>query len=198
MRFRQGSAEVLTNSMRALVAGVLCVLMAGQPVLAAAAVSKKPVAAQQIQGEQRVLHALNRFTFGPRPGDMAAVQTMGMKRWFEQQLNPSSIDDSALETRLEMFLSMKMEQAEMIRRYPSPQVLRQMIERNIPLPSDPVQHAIYADEIAFYKAAKAKQEGKQAADAKATEEMMSPAMAAKDGEDSKDKTALPGDGVDPA
>ena len=59
----------------------------------------KPVAVstQQIQGEQRVLHALNRFTFGPRPGDIAAVQAMGLKRWFEQQLNPSSIDDSALE-----------------------------------------------------------------------------------------------------
>ncbi len=197
MRFRQGSAEGLTNSTRGLVAGVLCVLLVGQPVVAAAAVSK-PVAAstRQIQGEQRVLHALNRFTFGPRPGDMAAVQTMGLKRWFEQQLNPSSIDDSALEARLEMFPAMKMEQAEMIRRYPSPQVLRQMIERNIPLPSDPMEHAIYADEIAFYKAAKAKQEAKQAADAKGDGEMMSPAMA-KDAEE-KDKAALPGDGVDPA
>jgi uncharacterized protein (DUF1800 family) len=196
MRFGQESAEVLRNWVRALVAGVLCVLMAGQPVLAAAAVSK-PVAAsaQQIQGEQRVLHALNRFTFGPRPGDMAAVEAMGLKRWFEQQLNPSSIDDSALEARLEMFPAMKMSQAEMIRRYPSPQLLRQMIERNIPLPSDPVEHAIYADEIAFYKAARAKQEAKQAADAKHNEEMMSPAMAKDEG---KDKTALPGDGVDPA
>ena len=195
MRFRH--AEVLTNSMRALVAGVLCVLMVEQPVVAAATVSK-PVAAspQQIQGEQRVLHALNRFTFGPRPGDIAAVQAMGLKRWFEEQLNLSSIDDSALETRLEMFPAMKMEQAEMIRRYPSPQVLRQMIAKNMPLPSDPVEHAIYADEIAFYKAAKAKQEAKQAADAKGDSEMMAPQMA-KDGE-AKETTALPGDGVDPA
>jgi uncharacterized protein (DUF1800 family) len=172
--------------------------MAGQPVVAAAAVGKPTAAStQQIQGEQRVLHALNRFTFGPRPGDIAAVQTMGLKRWFEQQLNPSSIDDSALETRLEMFPAMRMSQAEMIRRYPSPQVLRQMIARDMPLPTDPVEHAIYADEIAFYKAARAKQEAKQAADAKGGGEMMSSAMA-KDSEESKDKTALPGDGVDPA
>jgi hypothetical protein len=202
MRFGQWSAEVLMNLMRALVAGGLCVLMVEQPVMAAAAVSK-PVAAstQQIQGPQRVLHALNRFTFGPRPGDLAAVQAMGLKRWFEQQLNPSSIDDSALEARLEMFPAMKMSQAEMFRRYPSPQVLRQMIERNIPLPSDPVEHAIYADEIAFYKAARAKQEAKQVADGSDANkggdgEIMSPAMA-KDG-DGKDKAALPGDGVDPA
>jgi uncharacterized protein (DUF1800 family) len=197
MRFGLGSAEVLVNSARALVAGVLCGLMVGQPVVAAGAVSKPvAVSTQQIQGEQRVLHALNRFTFGPRPGDIAAVQAMGLKRWFEQQLNPSSIDDSALESRLEMFPAMRMSPAEMIRRYPSPQVLRQMIAKDMPLPSDPVEHAIYADEIAFYKAAKAKQEAKQAADAKGDTEMMSPAMA-KDGE-GKDKAALPGDGVDPA
>src|SRR5438270_10431515 len=185
MQLGRWSTDVLMNSVQALVAGILCVLMAGQPVVAAAAVSKPGAASgQQIQGEQRVLHALNRFTFGPRPGDIAAVQAMGLKRWFEQQLNPSSIDDSALNERLEMFPAMKMEQSEMIRRYPSPQVLRQMIARNMPLPSDPVEHAIYADEIAFYKAAKAKQEAKQAeagADAaKGDQDMMSPAMA-KDG-----------------
>jgi uncharacterized protein (DUF1800 family) len=75
-----------------------------------------------------------------------------------------------------------------------------MIARDMPLPSDPVEHAIYADEIAFYKAAKARQEAKQAADGrdanKGDGEMMSPAMA-KDA-DGKDKSALPGDGVDPA
>jgi hypothetical protein len=99
MRFRQGSAEVLTNSMRALVVGVLCVLMVEQPMMAAATVSRPVVAStQQIQGAQRVLHALNRLTFGPRQGDIAAAQAMGLKRWLEQQLNPSSIDDSALET----------------------------------------------------------------------------------------------------
>jgi uncharacterized protein (DUF1800 family) len=199
MRFKQESAEILLSSARALLSGVLCVLMVEQPLMAAAA---KPVAAstEQIQGEQRVLHALNRFTFGPRPGDVAAVQAMGLKRWFDQQLNPSSIDDSALDERLAMFPAMKMREAEMKWRYPSPQMLRQMIANNAPLPSDPVEHAIYADEIAFYKEAKAKQEEKKAEDGqtagKDDGEMMSPAMA-KEAGGPKDKTALPGDGVDP-
>src|SRR5271168_101635 len=201
MRFRERSAEVLTCSARALMAGVLCVLMVEQPMVAAAVT--KPVAAstQQIQGEKRALHALNRFTFGPRPGDVAAVQAMGVQRWFEQQLNASSIDDSALEARLAMFPAMRMQEAELKQRYPSPQMLRQMIARNMPLPSDPVEHAIYADGIAFYKEAKAKQDAKQATagndPAKGDGEMMSPAMA-KDGGGSKDKTALPGDDVDPS
>jgi uncharacterized protein (DUF1800 family) len=216
MRFRRESADGLTCSVRAslrvwarvLISGVLCVLMVDQPMVAAAAAVNKPVKnstqqIQQIKGQERVLHALNRFTFGPRPGDVAAVQAMGVERWLERQLNPSSIDDSALDARLEMFPAMKMQQAEMERRYPSPQMLRQMIARNIPLPSDPVEHAIYADEIAFYKAAKAKQEAKAAGGSgtdKADGEMMSAAMKELNGGDQamKDKAALPGDGVDPS
>ena len=31
----------------------------------------------QLQGDERILHALNRFTFGPRPGDLEAVRAMG-------------------------------------------------------------------------------------------------------------------------
>src|SRR5271170_1767484 len=201
MRLRRETTAVLVSSARALVTGVLCVLMVEQPRVASAAVTKTAAAStKEIQGEQRVLHALNRFTFGPRPGDVAAVQAMGLQRWFELQLNPSKIDDSALDARLAMFPAMKMQQAELVWRYPSPQVLRQMIAKGAPLPSDPVEHAIYADEIAFYKAAKAKQEAqqvtaKQDAD-KGDGEMMSPTMA-KDGDGPKDKTALPGDGVDP-
>jgi uncharacterized protein (DUF1800 family) len=201
MRFRRESAEILMSSVRALMSGVLCVLMVEQPMVAAAAVKPVVASTKEIQGQERALHVLNRFTFGPRPGDVAAVQAMGERRWFEQQLNPSSIDDSALEVRLEIFPAMKMQEAELKQRYPSPQMLRQMIARNEPLPSDPVEHAIYADEIAFYKAAKAKQEEKQATAAqdanKGDGEMMSPAMA-KSGEGAKDKTALPGDDVDPS
>src|ERR1700735_1807481 len=152
MRFRQGSADVLTSSVRALVSGVLCVLMAEQPMLAARFITKPGTSTKQIQGQERTLHALNRFTFGPRPGDIAAVQAMGLKRWFEQQLNPASIDDSALEARLGALPGMRMSQVEMIKRYPSPQVLRQIIAKDLPLPSDPVEHALYADQIAFYKA----------------------------------------------
>ncbi len=137
------------------------------------------------------MHALNRFTFGPRPGDVAAVKAMGVRQWFDQQLNPSSIDDSALEERLAMFPAMKMQEAELKQRYPSPQMLRQIVDRNLPLPSDPVEHAIYADEIAFYKAQKAKQEEKKAETAQGTDaEMTSPEMAK--------KSALPGDNVDPS
>ncbi len=47
-----------------------------------------------MQGDERVLHALNRFTFGPRPGDLEMVRTQGVDAWFEQQLHPASIEGS--------------------------------------------------------------------------------------------------------
>src|SRR5271154_6748619 len=135
MRLRRETASVVWGSARALVAGVLCVLMVEQPVVASAAVTKSATtgSTKEIQGEERVLHALNRFTFGPRPGDVAAVQAMGVRQWFELQLNPLSIDDSALDERLAAFPAMQMKQAELMERYPGPQVLRQIIAKNLPL-----------------------------------------------------------------
>ncbi len=209
MRFEQRSAEVLLRSVRALLSAVLCVLIVEQPMVAAASV-KKAVGptVHSIQGDERVLQVLNRFTFGPRPEDVAAVRAMNVKEWLERQLNPLSIDDSGLEARLAMFPAMQMEQTDLMRRYPSPAVLRQMIAKNEPLPADPVEHAIYADGIAFYKAAKAKQEAQQALAAQGAGSregnVMSSAKGAGDvsmakgAAEMKSNAALPGDGVDPA
>ena len=82
-----------TNGMHSIAAAALAGLILGQPIAAGARAKKTE---DQIDGQQRILHVLNRFTFGPRPGDVAAVKAMGLQRWFEQQLNPSTIDDSAL------------------------------------------------------------------------------------------------------
>src|SRR6202011_5540525 len=171
MKSKGSFAAMWMDSAQAVVAAVLCILMVEQPLLAGGVASegmasKKATSAtvQQLQGDQRVLHALNRLTFGPRPGDIDAVRAIGVQKWFEGQLNPAAIDDSALEQRLDMFPAMKMRQAELMDRYPSPQLLRQMIQTNAPLPKDPVKRAIYADQIAFYKIAKAKQEAATGAD----------------------------------
>ena len=41
-------------------------------------------------------HVLNRLAFGPRPADIAEVRKIGVERWIRQQLDPSSISDSAV------------------------------------------------------------------------------------------------------
>lgn len=183
------------TTLQAALALALCVVLVEQPVVAESASRKtKDQAAAdakgQLAGDQRILHALNRLTFGPRPGDVAAVQAMGLDRWFAQQLNPAAIDDSAVETRLEQFPAMKLNQAELIQRYPSPQMLRQMIMAKAPLPQDPLEHAIYADQMAFYQAALAKQAAVQAERSE-----KSPGT---DTSMEMGKAALPGDGVDPS
>lgn len=48
-----------------------------------------------------IWHLLNRAAFGPAPGDMAAVTSMGTRAYIEAQLDPQSIpEDSELERRL--------------------------------------------------------------------------------------------------
>ena len=103
--------------------------------------------AQQLTGDERMLHALNRLTFGPRPGDLTEVRRIGLDRWFEQQLHPATIDDSAFEQNLMQFPAMKLSQIELLRRFPDPQMFRMMSRNNTPLPSDPVERAIYRNGI---------------------------------------------------
>ncbi|HEX3570586.1 MAG TPA: DUF1800 domain-containing protein [Acidobacteriaceae bacterium] len=159
---------------RAALAAVLTVLLIDQPLMAASVGPKHgPTAgASQSKGEGRVLHALNRLTFGPRPGDIAAVEAVGLRTWFENQLDPQKIDDSALNTRLAQYPAMQLPQSDLMARYPSQQMIRQMAQReaaetgqgfprrfgagrfiasNETILNDPVERAIYNDQMAFYR-----------------------------------------------
>ena len=46
------------------------------------------------------LHLLNRLTYGARPTDLERVKTIGEAAFLEEQLNPETLDDSALDARL--------------------------------------------------------------------------------------------------
>ncbi|HVT99097.1 MAG TPA: DUF1800 domain-containing protein [Acidobacteriaceae bacterium] len=98
--------------------------------------------------DQRVLHTLNRLTFGPRPGDVAAVEAMGLDKWIDKQLQPETIDDSVLEARLAAYPAMRLSRQELIRRFPSPAMIRQAEQGRRGLPGNPVERAIYQDQIA--------------------------------------------------
>jgi uncharacterized protein (DUF1800 family) len=154
-----GVCRVLRATGRAALASALCGWMIGQPLLAEAAVAPSPA---QLAGNERILHALDRFTFGPRPGDVAAVRAMGLKRWFERQLNPSSIDDSDLEARLAQYPAMNLSIEQLETWYPGPQEIRRIVAGKASLPKDPAERAMVADQVAFYKMQKAKQEAKAA------------------------------------
>ena len=103
----------------------------------------------QMQGDERILHALNRFTFGPRPGDLEAVKTMGLDAWFNQQLHPATIDQTELTARLNQFPAMQRTPQDLLYYLPSNAVIRQAIDGKAPVPDRPAAlHAIYEDEMA--------------------------------------------------
>lgn len=153
----------------------LLVLPPGEPLAFARKKKKADMTAasqSQLTQDQRALHALNRLTFGPRPGDVAAVEAMGLDKWINQQLNPETIDDSALESRLAAYPAMQLSRHELIERFPSPAMIRQAEQGRRGVPGNPVEKAIYNDQIAALrdrqekKAEKANQGAVQNADMK--------------------------------
>src|SRR5262249_39638565 len=125
--------------------------------------SKKTPAPAQMDENKKIQHALNRFTFGPRPGDVDAVRAMGLDKWFDQQLHPDKIDDSALETRLAPFRTLKMSTREMMENFPPPEVVRMLENGRGSMPSDPAKRAIYQSRMAEYERRQQKKEDAAAA-----------------------------------
>jgi uncharacterized protein (DUF1800 family) len=70
--------------------------------------------------DEAILHALNRLAYGPRPGDIERIKQLGLSRWIDQQLNPNSIDDKAVESRLEALPTLRLSTAKLIGEYPQP------------------------------------------------------------------------------
>src|SRR5580698_2100061 len=130
-------------------AGCLILSLMQPPNLGAAEAwhSKRTPAVKPLTDEEHATHALNRLTFGPRPGDLERVQTLGVKKWIELQLNPEQIDDSLLEARLQSFPAMHLSQQALLQKYPSNAVIRGVSEGKIPLPTDRVEHAIYQNQV---------------------------------------------------
>jgi len=58
--------------------------------------------------EETIRHVLNRITFGPRPGDITRVQSLGLDAYLDQQLHPERVSDDALEAKLRTFSTLTM------------------------------------------------------------------------------------------
>src|SRR5260221_12778680 len=97
---------------------------------------------KRLSKDQQILHALDRLTFGPRPGDVEAVKKIGLKKWIDQQLHPERLPENPeLAKKLEPLESLRMSQEDMVRAYPPPQLIRAVAAGRQPLPEDPVTRA---------------------------------------------------------
>jgi uncharacterized protein (DUF1800 family) len=129
----------------------------------AASADKSASKRADLQGDARVLHALNRLTFGPRPGDLEAVRAMGLDKWFDQQLHPKSINDSDLNARLTEFPAMQWNPEELLFRVPSNAIIRQALDGKLPVPERGALRAVYLDQMFRVSQKRQEKQEKQAA-----------------------------------
>jgi len=106
-------------------------------------------AAAALTEEQRALHALNRLTFGPRPGDLQKVMDAGVDDWIEQELHPEEIPDSVLDGKLGQFRTLRMSTRDLVQTFPNTNLVKSASEGKTPLPTDPLKRTIYEVQISI-------------------------------------------------
>src|SRR5271163_1475173 len=86
----------LMKTSSTFLAHALCGIVLVLPALAKPK-SPKPVNdsklfQKKLPKDVQILHALDRLTFGPRPGDVERVKKIGLQKWIFQQLHPDRMD----------------------------------------------------------------------------------------------------------
>ena len=115
-----------------------------------AASDKKKKNSAPIDQTKRAVHTLNRLSFGPRPGDIDRVKSMGIDKWIDEQLRPEKIDDSAMQARLAGFLTLQMSAREMAEKFPPNQIIKQVADGKMSIPHDPDERLVYLASLDRY------------------------------------------------
>ena len=84
---------------------------------------------EKLSPDQQILHALNRLTFGPRPGDVEEVKRIGLNKWIELQLHPEQVPENpVLEAKLKPLATLQMSLGDIVTEYtPQPQPLQRIV-----------------------------------------------------------------------
>jgi uncharacterized protein (DUF1800 family) len=111
-------------------AGALLVLaVAGSA--AAEAAEPMPWAEAGITERRAAVHLLDRFAFGPRPGDVEAVLEIGLDEWFENQL-AAALPDPEADRHTKALSSWSMTSEEITDTYPGgPAVIREAVAAGV-------------------------------------------------------------------
>jgi len=101
---------------------------------------------RELAADQQVIHALNRLTFGARPGDVQKVRAIGLDKWIDQQLHPERIDDSSLDQFLNHYIILHEDQNQLLQEYAVAQRDRRLVKRAA---GDTTQSVSREDSMAF-------------------------------------------------
>ncbi len=92
--------------------------------------SSSEVASREQTADQQVHHALNRLSFGARPGDVAAVRAIGVDAWIARQLEVERIPDGATDAFLAQFKTLNQTGEQLLAAYPPPGVALARLRAN--------------------------------------------------------------------
>jgi uncharacterized protein (DUF1800 family) len=92
----------------------------------------------KLSPEQKIRQAINRLTFGARPGDFEEVRRLGVEKWIELQLHPERIaENPAVADRLQPLESIRLDNAGIQKKYyVRPQMAMRLPSLNELLPGD--------------------------------------------------------------
>ena len=115
---------------------VVSAALVGVWLVAAAWAAPVPIKHDAIQRsalteDQKLVHLLNRITYGARPGDIEAVRAVGVARFIEQQLDPASIDDADLDARLRRLETIHLSTEELAALFPHPALRKRLVEKGL-------------------------------------------------------------------
>jgi len=127
---------------------------------------------KKLSKDDQILHALDRLTFGPRPGDVERVKKIGLQKWIFQQLHPDRMPENpVLEAQLQVLESLRMTPLEALQHYPGPQMIRAIANGKQPMPEDFLLRASIERLITRYKVRRAQAAGLAAPTAEANAEL---------------------------
>jgi uncharacterized protein (DUF1800 family) len=137
-------------------APALCGLCLALPLAARPKAHKPPdenrLFQKKLSKDDQILHALDRLTFGPRPGDVERVKKIGLKKWLDQQLHPDRLaENPVLEARLQTLESLRMTPLQAEQHYPPPAMIRAIANGKQPMPDDVLLRASVERLIVRYK-----------------------------------------------
>ena len=97
-------------------------------IVAAALAASAASFDQRLASDQQIVHALNRLTFGPRPGDVEEVRRIGLTKWIELQLHPEQITENpVLEDKLKPLESLRQSLPDVVTKYTPEQNMGMMM-----------------------------------------------------------------------
>src|SRR6185295_2806009 len=72
--------------------------------------------------DRAIVHVLGRTGFGPRPGDVERVRSLGIQRYLDEQLRPERINDAATTARLAGLTTIGLSSRQIAEQYEIPQL----------------------------------------------------------------------------